>query len=834
MKKLTFAFLVAAGAVSAQPIIDPSRTTTWQPGVTYNIFPGTITTGIPPRTTICTTLSPLGGIQDDTTQINNALANCPANQVVKLNAGTFNIYGNGIGFGTSIVQTGGRATNVTLRGSGTGGPCPAGNGGTGVTCGSGGTILRKFDRDVPQAQAGGWFPSTSFAVGAIIANAPPSSPGNVYRCITAGVSAATGGPTGTSADIVDGTVHWAFVVPADAVHGVLYVGANLGAGYTNSINLASNAVKETNSLTLVSPPTGYSGGDLVLIDHVTTTDPSAYWGPNHDPAGTTLNTATPAAGGSLAAGTYFYTVSATTAFPGDAVGTVRGLAVASNELSAVVNGTTNKSVTLSWTAVTPTDQETIFYRVYRGTTTGGENVFYDGITGTSFTDTGATGCPPAACLGTPPAGSSRNWFVRQGRSLSQLMRITGITGNTVTFETKFHTTFQTQYAAQMSKLADPPLFGVGIEDLYIYGGLGGDGNGNLAMSSCAYCWVKNVEAHWSVGSNIGFYGTYRSELRDSYIHETPDPNPGGAGYMTTMTSGAAENLFENNIMWFGNKTITMRGTGGGNVIAYNYMDDAFGSTYPHSPEAGLNAGHYTTPHLELLEGNRAFNFQGDSYWGNSLYITVFRNHLTGLRGHIGSYLTNYTTNQGGIIYPYGDYEGRAPTRIAAHSDNHNLVGNVLGFQGQTLLSYTSPTYNVTQSAFQFEALTSDPSAGCPGACLVPMWTVGGTACQGAPCAAWVPTTVNTLQRDGNWDFSTNSQTWCGVGGSPAFNPNPPPGPGTHVCNIAPQTIPNSLYLTAAPTFFSGFTWPWVQPESPTNPAKVFTLPAKSRFDAMPH
>jgi hypothetical protein len=156
-------------------------------------------------------------------------------------------------------------------------------------------------------------------------------------------------------------------------------------------------------------------------------------------------------------------------------------------------------------------------------------------------------------------------------------------------------------------------------------------HGNIAIANGAYCWVKNVEAAWAVGSDIGFYSTCRNVLRDSYVHETPDPNPGGGGYLLTITNGASENLIENNILWYGNKVITMRGSGGGNVVAYNYTDDTFDSTNPQSPEAGLNAGHYTTPHLELLEGNYGHNFKGDTYRGNSIHITVFRNHLSGLR-----------------------------------------------------------------------------------------------------------------------------------------------------------------------------------------------------------
>ena len=126
-----------------------------------------------------------------------------------------------------------------------------------------------------------------------------------------------------------------------------------------------------------------------------------------------------------------------------------------------------------------------------------------------------------------------------------------------------------------------------------------------------------------------------SEVRNSYIHETPNITPGGAGYLMAIDYGSAEMLVENNIMWNGNKVIVMRASGGGNVVAYNYMDDSWGETYPDEPEAGVNAGHYTTPHMELIEGNYSHHYNGDCYWGNSIDITVFRNWLSGIRAAHG-------------------------------------------------------------------------------------------------------------------------------------------------------------------------------------------------------
>jgi hypothetical protein len=64
---------------------------------------------------------------------------------------------------------------------------------------------------------------------------------------------------------------------------VLYVG-NDPSQFSWSINLAADAQKGANSLTLVSAP-GLKSGDIVLIDQVTDDDPRVWWGPQQDPPG---------------------------------------------------------------------------------------------------------------------------------------------------------------------------------------------------------------------------------------------------------------------------------------------------------------------------------------------------------------------------------------------------------------------------------------------------------------------------------------------------------------------------------------------------------------------
>ncbi|MGA7341825.1 MAG: hypothetical protein WBE72_01885 [Terracidiphilus sp.] len=66
--------------------------------------------GIPDRTTICATVNPLGGGQDDFANIQNAIDNCPAGEVVQLGAGAFSVHLADLPINIS--------TGITLRGTG--------------------------------------------------------------------------------------------------------------------------------------------------------------------------------------------------------------------------------------------------------------------------------------------------------------------------------------------------------------------------------------------------------------------------------------------------------------------------------------------------------------------------------------------------------------------------------------------------------------------------------------------------------------------------------------------------------------------------------------------
>ena len=413
----------------------------------------------------------------------------------------------------------------------------------------------------------------------------------------------------------------------------------------------------------------------------------------------------------------------------------------------------------------------------------------------------------AACYG---------WFSsRPYRHEEQIVKITAINGNTITIDRPLSISMLMAYNAQFTTYTATTTIshGIGIEDIYFYGG--GGGQGNITISLCDSCYVRHIESHWAMGA-IQLSSCYLCEIRDSYIHENGAQQgriaPGGNGYLTALNVGTFGSLLENNIIWYGDKVDLVRSGGGGNVIAYNYMDDTFNGADPVQPEAGVNDSHYVGSHMDLIEGNWSHQLTGDSWWGNSTYVTVFRNWLTGLRGARHG-LATYTVNNAGTVYPYCDCWTRGAVFMQTRSDWYNIVGNVLGFNGQTLLyGYQwsdAPDFMATQTSWSYENLTGTAD----GTVNVSMWTLGNSQDNGPPPD---PTQYQRDNRQGNFDWVTQSQIWyAGMGGF-----------GT-TSTGQPQTLPNSMYLTSKPAFFGSMTWPWVNPSNGT----TYTLPAKARFDA---
>jgi hypothetical protein len=122
--------------------------------------------------------------------------------------------------------------------------------------------------------------------------------------------------------------------------------------------------------------------------------------------------------------------------------------------------------------------------------------------------------------------------------------------------------------------------------------------------------------------------------------------------------------------------------------------------------------------------------------------------------------------------------------------DYSFVGNVLGTANETAAPY---------GGFAYEDLwpwKNDP---------VGLWRLGYTPKDwNAPPDARV---VRTTFRHGNYDYATGALHWVA-----GFD----------------QSLPSSLYLASKPAFFGDSPWPWVDPVGPT---KLYTLPARARYDA---
>jgi hypothetical protein len=281
--------------------------------------------------------------------------------------------------------------------------------------------------------------------------------------------------------------------------------------------------------------------------------------------------------------------------------------------------------------------------------------------------------------------------------------------------------------------------------------------------------------------------SYRVVIRDSYFHHATNVVQGGGAYGISMSEHTSDSLIENNIIYYMNKPLTMRATGGGNVVAFNYVDDAWTSADPFMMETDIDMGHASFPYMELVEGNEAPQIATDDVWGGSGWMTVFRNHASGKQRR-----TNLHERERIAAI---DFEGGAVFM--------NVVGNALGIAGPVGTASQSLVYEVH----------SNPPGDVPA-----VWRLGSSPISAAGAGyhnqdifdpfPWLPgTTGFTLLRQGNYDFVTNS-----------------------VADGAAPGLPQSLYLSGSPPSWWGSNpWPYVDP---TRTPVVGTLPAKARFDAL--
>jgi hypothetical protein len=370
------------------------------------------------------------------------------------------------------------------------------------------------------------------------------------------------------------------------------------------------------------------------------------------------------------------------------------------------------------------------------------------------------------------------------RSVGQQIEVAAKHGNTLSLSSPTHIAFESVQIPQVFKTAtaragEPGTRYAGIEDLYVSGGTAD----NITFVNTAYCWVKNIESdgrfldadHGMSRMHIDLIHAYRCEIRDSYFHHARRINYGNISYGISISNQSSDNLVENNISVHHNKPVIMHASGGGNVIAYNYVDNAYIVNAPGWQESGIDGSHESFSHHDLFEGNWASNLGADGTHGNSGWQTWFRNYAQGRNSSP----------------PSPDTGNVRAVDVAGWSREHTFVGNVLNVEA---VNGIPPVY---------ECATDGPSMDT-GA----VFRIG--------CGAGADyrdrddgTSLSHLYRHGNWDSVTKTVIWD------PHNPN--------------RLLPPSLYLTKKPAFFGDSPWPWAGPDLKP---MVGTLPAKARYDRM--
>jgi Pectate lyase superfamily protein len=382
----------------------------------------------------------------------------------------------------------------------------------------------------------------------------------------------------------------------------------------------------------------------------------------------------------------------------------------------------------------------------------------------------------------PPAAMS--WFMRTNRPTSEIKEIASVSGNTVTFTSPLSIGYRTSHRAQLTQYTansnggngGVQVVNAGVENLTAAGGA----DGAVRFEVTAYCWAKNIEVTQWIGEGVALDNSFRVEVRDSYIHTGAWPEPGGGGYAVSVAAGTSEALIEDNISIDVNKVMVFRSSGAGSVVAYNYADDGWIFGTDTWAEGGINASHMAGPHHVLFEGNYSFNADSDYTHGNAIYLTFFRNCLSGQRRSFTD------ANHRAVGLAYGSWWD-------------SFVGNILGRRDQMAgWTYTAPAMSCDANGNNCTGNNAN-------------WTEKVVWLLGYDPERWSmnpdPQTLSTVIRDGNYDFLTNSQRWHNTPGGFA--------------------MPDSMYLTSKPAFFKTNPWPWTDPSTGT----IYTLPAKARYDA---
>lgn len=448
----------------------------------------------------------------------------------------------------------------------------------------------------------------------------------------------------------------------------------------------------------------------------------------------------------------------------------------------------NGGTTVNWTAGFARGTTQITLSSVAGLAVG-EHIYLDQLDD-SNTDTGQIWvcATDNICSDEGPGGGADT-----SREQQQQSRVTNVAGNVVTISPAIRMPNWALAKTPHAWWPSSEITAAGVEELSI------EWTSTLAGSGVVFFnahgnWAKHIRSidttnpcgHPCGRRQVLFLHASNNTVRDSYLFGTKNGDSPDAtqSYGIECYASSSDDLIENNILQHIPAPVTLNGACSGEVIAYNYMVNNFETQSPTTMSGSIWL-HAAGVEFPLIEGNDGAAFFGDTIHGTHHFATIFRNHFNG-----------WETGKTVQTFPFGQNSfGRY----------YNVLGNILGRTG---------THTVYQGAIP--ATCGDEN------------NIYHLGCSPGLGVADDPKVASTMLRWGNWDVVSGASRFV-AGEVPTADPNYP--------NSLPsdQTLVNSLYLSAKPSWFGTNIWPPIGPDVTGGTVTdagghVFRIPARVCFE----
>jgi hypothetical protein len=254
-----------------------------------------------------------------------------------------------------------------------------------------------------------------------------------------------------------------------------------------------------------------------------------------------------------------------------------------------------------------------------------------------------------------------------GRTMTQVNRVTGKFGGTLTLERPLYFGFSNSPTATVMAMVE----GAGIESLTVWRvNASADSGRNFNLYSCANSWICNVSSTNAGHRHVELFNCYACTVRDSAFWDGFD-HGSDHSYGLFCFGWNSDHLFENNLLFRCRHSLIFEGGGSGCVFGYNCAVGVI-SDPDHDWLSGDLDTHGSHPFMNLFEGNIVGKLAHDNTWGSSSHNTTFR-----------SWILNDSSQTTDPTY------GRYAVDIQAHSYSNNVIGCIIGQPGDSGVRYLS-------------------------------------------------------------------------------------------------------------------------------------------------